>query len=150
MKLHQNAKELVLIQVEGLGLILGEIRYNRQTETIIFALEKSGFFDLYFPCTLIFDQNSGPVVRPHILTAMTTSSIRIQRSRVSCFILETDINPQLVQQYHDILNALTLQESPSSTKSSGEDEPSEKPERPGKPRIINLHDQDRNRDKDRS
>jgi hypothetical protein len=114
MKLRQNAKELVLTEVDGLGLVLGEIRYNRQTETVLFALEKAAFFDLYFPCTVLYDQNHGPVVHPHVLTAMTVSSIRIQRSRVSFFVLESDINPKLIQQYHDLLEAVLLKQGVTS------------------------------------
>ncbi len=92
MKLKQNAQEIVLLSIEGLGLILGEIRYNRQTETAIFALEKAAFFDVYFPCTVIYDQQKGPLVHPHILAAMTVSSIRVQRQKVACYILEKDLN----------------------------------------------------------
>jgi hypothetical protein len=87
MKLRQNARELVLLELSGAGLLLGEIRYNKQTETVLFALEKSAFFDLYFPCTVSFDQNRGVVLHPHVINAMTTSSIRVQRSRVAFFVL---------------------------------------------------------------
>ncbi len=127
MKLRQNAKELVLIDVDGLGLLLGHIRYNRQTETVLFALEKAAFFDLYFPCTVICDQQKGPVVHPHILSAMTTSSIRVQRSRVSCFVLETDLNPELVRQYQQLLDAIVPK--PVKPESPDPDEPG-----PGRPR----------------
>ncbi|MGC9021571.1 MAG: hypothetical protein ACP5J5_00385, partial [Dissulfurimicrobium sp.] len=106
MRLSQNAKDLVLIELDDVGLLLGEIRYNRQTETASFALEKAGFFDLYLPCTVLYDQQRGPIVHPHILSALTTSSVRIQRSRVSCFILEPDINPVIAEQYHAIKAAL--------------------------------------------
>ncbi len=106
MKLRQNAKELVLIELDGVGLLLGHIRYNRQTETVLFALEKAAFFDLYFPCTVVYDQQRGPVVHPHVLSAMTTSSVRIQRSRVSCFVMEMDLNPDLVDQYQKFLDAI--------------------------------------------
>ena len=140
MKLHQNAKELVLIQIDGLGLILGEVRYNRQTETVLFALEKAAFFDLYFPCTVLYDQERGPVVHPHVLTAMTVSSIRIQRSRVSFFVLESDINPKLIQQYHSLLEAVLLKQgitlSGKATKDKGPDQP--KPT--GGSRVIALND----------
>lgn len=108
MKLRQNARELVLLNCEGLGLILGEIRYNRQTETVIFAMEKSSFFDLYFPCAVVYDQQKGPLVHPHILSTMTTSSIRIQRSRVSCFVLEEDLNPSLVEQYRQLMEMVAM------------------------------------------
>ncbi len=106
MKLKQNAQEIVLLSIEGLGLILGEIRYNRQTETAIFALEKAAFFDVYFPCTVIYDQQKGPLVHPHILAAMTTSSIRVQRQKVACYIIEKDLNPMIVRQYQDLLHAV--------------------------------------------
>ena len=71
MKLRQNAKELVLIEADGLGLILGEVRYNRQTETVLFALEKAAFFDLYFPCTVLYDQERGPVVHDYLFYSDT-------------------------------------------------------------------------------
>ncbi len=106
MKLKQNAQEIVLLSIEGLGLILGEIRYNRQTETAIFALEKAAFFDVYFPCTVIYDQQKGPLVHPHILAAMTVSSIRVQRQKVACYILEKDLNPMITRQYQDLLHAV--------------------------------------------
>ncbi|MDL1957875.1 MAG: hypothetical protein LWX01_00245 [Deltaproteobacteria bacterium] len=139
MKLHQNAKELVLIEVDGLGLIMGEIRYNRQTETVLFALEKAAFFDLYFPCSVLYDQQRGPVVHPHVLTAMTVSSIRIQRSRASFFVVESDINPKLIQQYHNLLKAVLLKQGVSPrkiTKDQGPDQP--KPT--GGSRVITLSD----------
>ncbi|RUM90872.1 MAG: hypothetical protein DSZ23_01845 [Thermodesulfatator sp.] len=106
MKLRQNARELVLIELSGSGLLLGEIRYNKQTETVLFTLEKSAFFDLYFPCTVSFDQNRGVTVHPHVVNAMTTSSIRVQRSRVSYFVLETDIVPALRSQYLGLINQI--------------------------------------------
>ncbi len=104
MKLRQNARELVLLELSGTGLLLGEVRYNKQTETVIFALEKSAFFDFYFPCSVSFDPQRGPVVHPHVINAMTTSSIRIQRDRVNFFVLSADISPALKAQYMDILN----------------------------------------------
>ena len=106
MKLRQNAKELVLIDIAGVGLLLGEVRYNKQTETVVFALEKSAFFDLYFPCTVNFDPQRGPVVHPHVINAMTTSSIRIQRERVNFFVLSQDIAPSLKAQYMDIIQQI--------------------------------------------
>ena len=139
MKLRQNAKELVLIEVDGLGLILGEIRYNRQTETVLFALEKAAFFDLYFPCTVLYDQKHGPVVHPHVLTAMTISSIRIQRSRVSFFVLESDINPKLIQQYHHLLEAVLLKQGVSSRK-TGKDQGPDQPKPTGGSKVITLSD----------
>ena len=141
MKLRQNAHELILIEVDGLGLILGEIRYNRQTETVLFALEKAAFFDIYFPCAVVYEQQRGPVVHPHIFTALTTSSIRVQRSRVSCFVLETDINPELSRQYYGLLKALSLKqghnfqrEDPNNDHKPGGHRPS------GGSRVIALHD----------
>ncbi len=107
MKLRQNAKELVLLELSGTGLLLGEVRYNKQTETVSFALEKSAFFDFYFPCSVSFDPQRGPVVHPHVINAMTTSSIRIQRDRVNFFVLSQDIAPALTAQYMDILNQVT-------------------------------------------
>ncbi len=140
MKLHQNAKELVLIEVDGLGLILGEIRYNRQTETVNFALEKAAFFDLYFPCTVLYDQKLGPVVHPHVLTAMTVSSIRIQRTRVSFFVLEPDINPKLIQQYHHLLEAVLLKQGVSSPRETSKDHGPHKTKPSGSSKIISLSD----------
>jgi hypothetical protein len=139
MKLHQNAKELVLIEVDGLGLIMGEIRYNRQTETVLFALEKAAFFDLYFPCSVLYDQQRGPVVHPHVLTAMTVSSIRIQRSRVSFFVLESDINPKLIQQYHNLLEAVLLKQGVSPRKTTKDQGP-DQPKPTGGSRVITLSD----------
>jgi hypothetical protein len=139
MKLRQNAKELVLIEVDGLGLILGEIRYNRQTETVLFALEKAAFFDLYFPCSVLYDQDRGPVVHTHVLTAMTVSSIRIQRSRVSFFVLESDINPKLIQQYHNLLEAVLFKQGISPRKTSKDQGP-DQPKPTGGSRIITLSD----------
>jgi hypothetical protein len=139
MKLHQNAKELVLIEVDGLGLIMGEIRYNRQTETVLFALEKAAFFDLYFPCSVLYDQQRGPVVHPHVLTAMTVSSIRIQRSRVSFFVLESDINPKLIQQYHNLLEAVLLKQGVSPRKTAKDQRP-DQPKPTGGSRVITLSD----------
>ena len=142
MKLHQNAKELVLIEVDGLGLIMGEIRYNRQTETVLFALEKAAFFDLYFPCSVLYDQQRGPVVHPHVLTAMTVSSIRIQRSRVSFFVLESDINPKLIQQYHHLLEAVLLKQGVTSPKKATKDKDQgpDQPKPTGASKVITLSD----------
>lgn len=106
MKLSQNAKEIVLLNIDGLGLIVGELRFNRQTETIGFVLEKAAFFDLYFPCMVMIEKNN-LMLQPHILASLSTSSIRVQRSRVSCFITESEINPALVYQYNAILASLT-------------------------------------------
>ncbi len=105
MKLRQNARELVLVEVSGLGILLGEIRYNKQTETVLFALEKASFFDLYFPCAVVYDQQKGALVHPHIVNTMTTSSIRVQRSRVAFFVLEADIAPSLRAQYLELVNS---------------------------------------------
>ncbi|RKX61950.1 MAG: hypothetical protein DRP37_02830 [Thermodesulfobacteriota bacterium] len=141
MKLRQNAKELVLIEVDGLGLILGEIRYNRQTETVNFALEKTAFFDLYFPCTVLYDQKHGPVVHPHVLTAMVVSSIRIQRTRVSFFVLELDINPKLIQQYHHLLEAVLLKQGVTSPrKATKKDQGPDQPKPSGGSKVITLSD----------
>ncbi|OCC16446.1 hypothetical protein DBT_0263 [Dissulfuribacter thermophilus] len=136
MKLRQNAKELVLLEVDGLGLILGEIRYNKQTETAIFALEKAAFFDLYVPCAVIYDPQKGPVVRPHVLSALTTGSIRVQRSKVSCFILGNELSPSIVAQYQAILQGLgVIQEG--SKESLKDDDPKKGPGSVG-PRVITL------------
>jgi len=114
MKLRQNARELVLLDISGVGILLGEVRYNKQTETVVFALEKSAFFDLYFPCVVNFDPQRGPVVQPHVVNAMTTSSIRIQRNRVNFFVLSQDIAPSLKAQYVDIMNqVMGFQNRPS-------------------------------------
>ncbi len=138
MKLRQNAKELVLIELDGIGLLLGHIRYNRQTETVLFALEKAAYFDLYFPCTVVYDQQRGPVVHPHVLSAMTTSSVRIQRSRVSCFVMETDLNPELVTQYQKLLDAIIPK--PAKPGSPDPDEPGPDKPRPsgGGSRVISI------------
>ncbi len=115
MKLKQNARELVLIDIAGVGLLLGEVRYNKQTETVVFALEKSAFFDLYFPCTVNFDPQRGPIVHPHVINAMTTSSIRVQRERVNFFVLSHDIAPSVKAQYMDIIQQI-MGFQPDSTK----------------------------------
>lgn len=138
MKLRQNAKELVLVEVSGLGFILGEIRYNRQTETVLFALEKAAFFDLYFPCAVIYDQKTGPSVRPHVLTTMTTSSIRVQRSRVSCFVLESDLHPSLARQYSDLLDSIMLQQQLLSPSASEDDTDPDKPSPQGGTRVVSI------------
>ena len=135
MKLRQNARELVLVEVSGLGPVLGEIRYNAQTETALFALEKSAFFDLYFPCTVIYDQEKGPAVHPHIFSLYTTSSIRIQRSNVSCFIQEADLNPILKEQYNSLV--ATLSPPPSSKESHGGKGP-DKDKPGGGSRVVSL------------
>ncbi len=146
MKLKQNARELVLLELSDTGLLLGEVRYNKQTETVTFAMEKSAFFDFYFPCTVSFDPQRGPVVHPHVINTMTTSSIRIQRDRVNFFVLSADIAPTVKSQYMEILNQVVgIQQS-------------EQPCHPGKPRqprhlsrvvdIIKLKDR-RDDSKDR-
>ncbi len=142
MKLHQNAKEMVLVQVDGLGLLLGEIRYNRQTETVLFALEKAAFFDLYFPCAVIYDQQQGPVVRPHIMTTVTSSSIRIQRSKVSCFVLEADLNTSLVEQYNILFDTLISRQVPPLHRGqiTDPDDNPDKPQPPSGPRVVPLRD----------
>ncbi len=138
MKLRQNAKELVLIETAGLGFILGEIRYNRQTETVLFALEKAAFFDLYFPCAVIYDQKTGPSVRPHVLTTMTTSSIRVQRSRISCFVLESDLNPALIRQYNDLLESVMLQQELASPSNDKKDPDPDRPSPSGGTRVVSI------------
>ncbi len=140
MKLRQNAKELVLIEAAGLGFILGEIRYNRQTETVLFALEKAAFFDLYFPCAVIYDQKTGPVVRPHVVTAMTTSSIRVQRSRVSCFILESDLHPALSRQYTNLIESIMAHQDRSLPAKPEQDHDPDKPPSPGGTRVVSIKD----------
>ncbi len=122
MKLRQNARELVLLELSNTGLLLGEVRYNKQTETVAFALEKSAFFDFYFPCSVSFDPQRGPVVHPHIINTMTTSSIRIQRDRVNFFVLSADISPALKAQYMEILNQVAGIHQP------------EQPSQPARPR----------------
>ncbi len=138
MKLRQNARELVLLEIDGLGLILGEIRYNKQTETAIFALEKGAFFDLYLPCAVVFDPQKGAVVRPHVLNAMTTGSIRVQRSKVSCFVLGSELTPSLVAQYRAVMESFAPQ-GPKIAPDHGKG-PDSGPEKPksGGPRIITL------------
>lgn len=138
MKLRQNAKELVLIEASGLGFMLGEVRYNRQTETVLFALEKAAFFDLYFPCAVIYDQKTGPVVRPHIVTAMTTTSIRVQRNQISCFILEPDLHPALVKQYNTLLENIILQQEKISPAKRQPDDDPDKPTSPGTTRVVSI------------
>lgn len=138
MKLSQNAKDMVLLELDGVGLLLGEVRYNRQTETASFALEKAGFFDLYLPCTVVYDQQRGPLVHPHILAALTTSSLRIQRNRVSCFILEPDINPAVIEQYNAIKAALTPRSEPGGVKGTGQGDETTENKKPAKKRVINL------------
>ncbi len=137
MKLHQNAKELVLLDVDSLGIIIGEIKYNRQTETVLFALEKSAFFDIYFPCTVVFDQQNGLSVHPHIFSSLSKSSIRVQRSKVSCFVLQNDINESIIKQYYDLLfvkESLDIPNflredslQPNSEKKEGEDDNDDDP-----------------------
>lgn len=139
MKLSQNAKDMVLIELDGVGLLLGEVRYNRQTETASFALEKASFFDLYLPCAIVYDQQRGPLVHPHILSAFTTSSVRIQRNRVSCFILEPDINPVLIEQYNAIKTNLTPRPESGSGEKPAQDEGSSEKKKTGKKRVINIH-----------
>lgn len=140
MKLRQNARELVLLEIDGLGLILGEIRFNKQTETAIFALEKAAFFDLYLPCAVIYDPQKGPVVRPHVLSAMTTGSIRVQRSKVSCFVLGSELAPSLAAQYQAVLKGLGLDPTNESRppQSKGHEHDPQKPGPSSGPRIINL------------
>lgn len=139
MRLHQNAKELVLLEVSGIGFLLGEIRYNRQTETALFALEKAAFLDLYFPCAVLFDQAKGPVVHPHILSVFTTSAVRIQRSRVSCFVPESDLNPALAAQYHGLLDAMGGNKAPAAQRPP-EDEGPKGSGSGGKKRVVSLSD----------
>ncbi len=140
MKLRQNARELVLLELPGEGLLLGEIRYNRQTETVLFALEKSAFFDLYFPCTVSFDQNRGVLLHPHVINAMSTSSIRVQRSRVNYFVLERDIASGLRSQYIALLNQLLGKSGLSGRggPSPGDDSPPNDRPRGGGSRLLDL------------
>ncbi|MGQ9744412.1 MAG: hypothetical protein ACUVQV_00090 [Dissulfurimicrobium sp.] len=151
MKLSQNAKDIVLIELDGVGLLLGEVRYNRQTETASFALEKASFFDLYLPCTVVYDQQRGPLVHPHILSTFTTSSLRIQRNRVSFFILEPDINPVLVEQYNSIKATLKPRTEPGQGEIAAQDKrPSEK-KKVDKKKVINIHAlKDRSKDLDKT
>ena len=140
MKLRQNARELVLIELSGVGLLLGEIRYNKQTETVLFALEKSAFFDLYFPCSVSFDQERGILVQPHVINAMTTSSIRVQRDRVAYFVLERDIAPALRSQYLVLINQLLGKTGPRGTgrRPSEDDSPPDDRPRGGGSRLLDL------------
>lgn len=133
MKLSQNAKELVLLSIDGLGLIVGEIRFNRQTETINFVLEKAAFFDLYFPCMVIIEKNN-LMLQPHILASLSTSSIRVQRSRVSCFVSGADINPMIAYQYNAIIASITGE---PPTTPSGPQSPTKKSP---KDNVIQLKD----------
>ncbi len=133
MKLRQNARELVLLELSGTGLLLGEVRYNRQTETVAFALEKSAFFDFYFPCSVSFDPQRGPVVHPHVINAMTTSSIRIQRDRVNFFVLSQDIAPSLKAQYLDIINQVIGPQGQEPTAPSRQERPDK-----GVSRVVEI------------
>ncbi|NDY42195.1 hypothetical protein G3N55_04955 [Dissulfurirhabdus thermomarina] len=137
MKLQQNAGDLVLICAEGLGTLVGEIRYNRQTETPAFALEKAAYFDLHFPCAVIYDPERGPVVHPHLLAALATSSIRVQRTRVTCFVLGDEINPAVAEQYRALRAAILSKGPPPS---EGPEPPDDGPggKGPG-PRIVDIH-----------
>lgn len=137
MKLRQNVRELVLVEIAGLGPVLGEIRFNAQTETALFALEKSAFFDLYFPCSVIYDQKRGPVVNPHVFFLFTQSSIRVQRSHVACFIQETDLNPVLVEQYNAIFAAF-YSSAPSADTDQIKGPEGRKPG--GGKRVVSLRD----------
>jgi hypothetical protein len=140
MKLRQNARELVLIEVSGVGLLLGEIRYNKQTETVLFALEKSAFFDFYFPCAVSFDQNRGVLIHPHAINAMTTSSIRVQRSRLAYFVLERDIAPGLRSQYLAFINQLLGKTGTRETaflRAEDDNSPDDRP-RGGGSRLLDL------------
>jgi len=143
VKLRQDAGELVLVEIDGLGMLLGEIRYNRQTETVLFAMERAAFFDFYFPCAVVFDQQTGPVVRPHVLAALTTSSVRVQRSRISCFVLEDDLSPQLVEQYRRLLDAiLGRQGLAPRSRGGGEGKGPDRSGPGGGPRIVDLRKRD--------
>ncbi len=141
MQLRQNAREIVLIEVSGLGFILGEIRYNQQTETALFALEKAAFLDLYFPCTVVFDQVKGAVVRPHVLSVFTMSAVRIQRSHISCFIYGKDLNPGLAEQYRSLL-AASIPHGGLASPPEGppEDDNPTKPRPSGGKRVVSLSD----------
>lgn len=147
MKLSQNARDLVLIEIDGLGLLLGEIRYNRQTETIAFILEKAAFFDLYFPCTVIYEKQHGPIVHPHILSTLTTSSLRIQRSRMSCFILGQDLNPVLIEQYNGIKMALAPRPEPGSQAGPPEGDGRADKTKSDEKRVINIKNMKNLKDK---
>ncbi len=138
MKLRQNAREIVLLNIEGLGLVLGEIRYNRQTETVLFAMEKAAFFDVHFPCTVVYDQQRGPLVHPHILAAMTTSSIRVQRQKVACYVTERDLNPVLIKQYQDLFQALLAPEYPQTETAPAEPGNTGNNKKPTNTRVIDL------------
>jgi len=138
MKLRHNAKEVVLLEIDGLGLILGEVRYNKQTETALFILEKAAYFDLYLPCAVIYDARKGVVVQPHILGVLSTGSIRVQRSKVSCFIFGDDLSPHIKAQYQAVLAELGL---PGKGPQRGShDEKGDDPHGPssGGPRLITL------------
>ncbi len=140
MKLRQNARELVLLELSGTGLLIGEIRYNKQTETVLFALEKSAFFDLYFPCTVSFDQNRGVMLHPHVINAMTTSSIRVQRSRVAYFVLERDIVSALRSQYIGLVNQLLGQAGLGGVRKPAPEDDNSPDDRPrgGGSRLVDL------------
>lgn len=139
MQLRHNAREIVLIEVGGLGFLLGEIRYNKQTETALFALEKAAFLDLYFPCAVVFDQVKGAVVRPHVLSVFTMSAVRIQRSHISCFIYGKDLNPGLVEQYRSLLAASFPQGGHAHPQGGPpEDDDPHRPRPSGGKRVISL------------
>lgn len=142
MKLGLNAREIALFEISGLGIIIGQIQYNRQTETAMFVLEKAQYFDILFPCAVTYDNQRGPVVRPHLLTILTTSTIRINRNKVSCFIMENDLNPTVIKQYSDLLMS-------NMPKANVRHLPSKDDDDPNKPRggkIINLKQPHKNGD----
>jgi hypothetical protein len=73
---------------------------------------------------------------------MTVSSIRIQRSRVSFFVLESDINPKLIQQYYSLLEAVLLKQGVTSPGKATKDKDKgpDQPKPTGGSKVITLSD----------
>lgn len=113
MKLGLNAKEIVIVDVLGTGLLIGQLQYNRQTESAIFVLEKAQYFDLFFPCAILLDNQHGIFIRPHIASFLSNGTIRINRSNISYFIMENDINPQIKKQYIDLISMHIMRKNPT-------------------------------------
>lgn len=142
MKLQQNAKEVVLMSIDGMGLVVGEVRFNRQTETAVFALEKAAFFDLYFPCIVGIEQKGGLMLQPHLAAHLSIGSLRIQRSRVSFFVMSHDLHPMLIDQFNSLIASMTKQAAPPEDVASqpGNTQPKKTPRKKGESRVIDLQD----------
>ncbi len=142
MKLQQNAKEIVLMSIDGMGLVIGEVRFNRQTETAVFALEKAAFFDLYFPCIVGIDQKGTLMLQPHLASHLSIGSLRIQRSRVAFFVMSNDLHPMVLEQFSAMIASITKQTKPQEqTAPQLNDTPAKKTSRKkNDSRIIDLQD----------